>query len=449
MAELVVVKGAHRGAFAKVLDGPVTIGRAKSTQLALHEDTKVSHVHARVTPLDGERYILEDLGSTNGTFVNDERIEQIPLRSGDLVRIGRSLLIFRLGGSSVHLSDVGLQGGGSSHDIRPVTGRMAPRPEDPLDETGEREALPSGDDERTDPLEGLLLAAGASDLASGLEGLAAALLRGGAAERAIVFLRHPLTRGLGRAALRARSGQGEGLVDRDALARAATGEVVVGGRVAAAPIPAPGAAPLGALYLDGPGREAGEVGRLLTAAGSLAALLVSSDRARRLADAAIEVVALAQERVARQAVELGAQLAAVDRMHGPVARARGLGWSVAIPPDPLFVLADPLLLGRGLDRVLEHALSVARGDVRVAAAAGPEGRVRVEVSRPRTEAADAVERLADPEGVVADLRRAREAAGDAGLAVGRVAVLRAGARLSVAAGPDERVVYALELEPAR
>ncbi|MBX3467692.1 MAG: FHA domain-containing protein [Planctomycetes bacterium] len=451
MAELVVVKGAHRGAFAKIIDGPVTIGRAKSTQLALHEDTKVSHVHARVTPLEGERFILEDLGSTNGTFVNDERIEQIPLRSGDLVRIGRSLLIFRLGGSSVHLEDVGLEGGGSSHDIRPATGRMPPRPDEPpLDETGEREALPSGEeDERTEPMEGLLLAAGAADLASGLEGLAAALLRGCAAERAIVFLRHPLTRGLGRAALRARAGQGEGLVDADALARAAGGELVVTPRVAAGPVPAPGAAPLGVVLVDAAGREPAEVGRLLTAAGAVASLLVTNDRARRLADAAIDVVALAQERVARQAIELGAQLGAVDRMHGPVARQRGLGWKVVIPSDPLFVLADPLLLGRGLDRVLEHVLTVARGDVRVGAAVAADGRVRVEVTRPRTEPADAVQRLADPEGVVADLRRAREAAADAGLAVGRVALLRAGARLSVATGPDERVVYALELELAR
>ncbi|MCW8137324.1 MAG: hypothetical protein KIT58_00260 [Planctomycetota bacterium] len=64
------------------------------------------------------------------------------------------------------------------------------------------------------------------------------------------------------------------------------------------------------------------------------------------------------------------------------------------------MLADPLLLGRGLDRVLEHVLTVARGDVRVGAAVAADGRVRVEVTRPRTEPADAVQRLADPEGVV-------------------------------------------------
>src|SRR5690606_39272802 len=110
--------------------------------------------------------------------------------------------------------------------------------------------------------------------------------------------------------------------------------------------------------------------------------------------------------------------------------------------------ADPALLARGLDRLLEHVLSVARGDVRLGARAG-DGRVHVEVSRPRMEPIDVVRSLVDPDGVVADLRRAREGQGDPGLTVGRVALLRAGARLSVQLAPDDRVVYALELEPAR
>lgn len=466
MAEMVVVKGAHRGEHVKIGGGPITIGRAKTAHLALHEDTKVSHVHARVLPMENERFILEDLGSTNGTFVNDERIEQIPLRSGDLVRIGRSLLIFRLGGSSVHLSDVGLTGGGSSHDIRPEpprqreegrppTGRLPGGPavthDDEDDATGEREALPAGrrDEDDTDPLEGLLLATAAGDLHAGLERIAAALRVGCEAERAIVFLRHPLTGGLGRAALRARAGAGEGLVDADALGRAARGEVVVGARIAVAPIPGQGAAPAGALYVDGYQRDPAEVTRLIGAAGPVASLLVAGDRSRRLADAAIDVVALAQERVARQAVDLAAHLAACDRTHGSVARQRGIAWSVSAPA-PLQVLADPILLARGLDRVLDHVLSVARGDVRIIATASPaDGRVRVELTRPRLEPPEVARTLTDPEGVVSDLRRARDGQGDAGLAVGRVGLLRAGARLTVHLGPDDRVVYTLELEPAR
>lgn len=484
MAELVVVKGAHRGECVKLAGAPITIGRAKTAQLALNEDTKVSNVHARITPLEGDRYILEDLASTNGTFVNDERVEQIPLRSGDLVRIGRSLLIFRLGGSSVHISDVNLLGGGSSHDIKPMppkapgaapppapraqgggTVRVPPRPDDPRvttddpdlledEATGEGEPLPARPDEEAfDPLEGLLVAAVAPDLPSALERVAAGLLRGCRAERAFVFLRHPLTGGLGRAAMRARGGVAEGLVDADVLARAARGETVLSARIAAAPIPGAGSAPLGAVYIDGFDRPPAEVTRLLSSAGVVTSLVVSGDRARRLADAAIDIVALAQERVARQPVDLAGVLAAADRTHGAVARQRGLRWSVSAP-GPIVVLADPVLLARGLDHVIEHVLTVARGDVRIVAAVaadGPNHRVvRAEVSRPRIEAPDVAQRLADPEGVVADLRRARTAAGgDAGLAVGRVALLRAGVRLSVAVGSDERVVYTFEMEPAR
>lgn len=476
MAELVVVKGAHRGECVRLADAPITIGRAKTAQLALNEDTKVSHVHARITPFDGDRYILEDLSSTNGTFVNDERIEQIPLRSGDLVRIGRSLLIFRLGGSSVHISDVNLAGGGSSHDIKPPPLAVAaPQPppattmrfpsrgdprvtsddaaDDEVDEdeaTGEGERLPGRpDDEPIDPLEGLLVAAVAPDLPSALERVAAGLLRGCGAERAFVFLRHPLTGGLGRAAMRAREGVPEGLVDADTLARAARGELVVTGRIAAGPVPGAGTAPLGAVYVDRFDRPPAEVTRLLSSAGAVTSLVVSGDRARRLADAAIDIVALAQERVARQPIDLVAVLAAVDRTHGPVARQRGIPWRVSAAGQ-ILVLADPALLTRGLNHVIDHVLTVARGDVRLVAAVGADGRVRAEISRPRIEPPEVVQRLADPEGVVADLRRARsDAGGDGALAVGRVALLRAGVRLSVAIGPDERVTYTFELEQAR
>src|SRR5688572_30245788 len=103
-AELVVVKGDQRGAFVKVA-GSVTIGRSEEADIALTSDGKVSHVHARISPLGGDRFLLEDLGSTNGTFVNDERVEQVPLRSGDLIKVGRSLIVFRTDASQVQLED--------------------------------------------------------------------------------------------------------------------------------------------------------------------------------------------------------------------------------------------------------------------------------------------------------------------------------------------------------
>lgn len=55
-------------------------------------DSSVSHRHARIYHSDGEWYV-EDLGSTNGTYVNDRPLTRpVVLRPGDTVAIGRSML---------------------------------------------------------------------------------------------------------------------------------------------------------------------------------------------------------------------------------------------------------------------------------------------------------------------------------------------------------------------
>jgi diguanylate cyclase (GGDEF)-like protein len=56
----------------------------------------VSRHHARITYHDG-KYSLADLGSTNGTYINDESVRERPLHDGDQVRIGRSILKFMTG----------------------------------------------------------------------------------------------------------------------------------------------------------------------------------------------------------------------------------------------------------------------------------------------------------------------------------------------------------------
>ena len=80
-----------------VFDGrPLTIGRAPDNGLVVR-DGRASRHHARI---DGRRgtLILTDLGSTNGSFVNDRRVESVALGAGDRIRIGTtSLLIEALG----------------------------------------------------------------------------------------------------------------------------------------------------------------------------------------------------------------------------------------------------------------------------------------------------------------------------------------------------------------
>ncbi len=64
-----------------------TVGRAPRADFIL-DAALVSRLHCRITAAD-ERLDVEDLSSTNGTFVNDQRINKGPIRSGDRLRIGR------------------------------------------------------------------------------------------------------------------------------------------------------------------------------------------------------------------------------------------------------------------------------------------------------------------------------------------------------------------------
>ncbi|MEX2197128.1 MAG: FHA domain-containing protein [Thermoleophilaceae bacterium] len=95
MADLIleIVEGGEAGRQLP-LTGAVDIGRDPSLQLAL-EDTQISRRHARVS-IQNNQPVVEDLGSTNGTYVNDQPI-QAPraLAPGDRVRVGLTVLLLR------------------------------------------------------------------------------------------------------------------------------------------------------------------------------------------------------------------------------------------------------------------------------------------------------------------------------------------------------------------
>lgn len=70
----------------------VTMGRSPGCAVALEDDTFTSSVHARVYQRNGELW-LEDLGSTNGTWLNDERVSTPSrLQRGDRVKVGSTIL---------------------------------------------------------------------------------------------------------------------------------------------------------------------------------------------------------------------------------------------------------------------------------------------------------------------------------------------------------------------
>ncbi len=65
-----------------------TVGRAKGVDFVV-DAPLVSRVHCRVTAHPAGQLELEDLKSTNGTYVNDHRVDCATLRVGDRLRIGR------------------------------------------------------------------------------------------------------------------------------------------------------------------------------------------------------------------------------------------------------------------------------------------------------------------------------------------------------------------------
>ncbi len=71
------------------LEGWVMVGRAPTSDIVLDEQF-VSSTHARFVPR-GQIYHVEDLGSTNGTFVNERQVTEAPLRLDSRVRIGETV----------------------------------------------------------------------------------------------------------------------------------------------------------------------------------------------------------------------------------------------------------------------------------------------------------------------------------------------------------------------
>jgi hypothetical protein len=70
----------------------VTVGRSPGCAVSLEDDTFASSIHARVFQRNGELW-LEDLGSTNGTWLNDDRVRGLErLQRGDRVKVGSTIL---------------------------------------------------------------------------------------------------------------------------------------------------------------------------------------------------------------------------------------------------------------------------------------------------------------------------------------------------------------------
>ncbi len=85
--QLVMKKGPAPGKVYELTRNELHIGRDINHEIAIN-DAEISRRHCRLAA-QGDGYILEDLGSTNGTFVNEQRVSgQVSLRPGDIIRVG-------------------------------------------------------------------------------------------------------------------------------------------------------------------------------------------------------------------------------------------------------------------------------------------------------------------------------------------------------------------------
>ncbi len=92
MSTLFVIRGVDQGTRFEI-EGPILrIGRDLSNNIQLH-DTEVSRQHAEIHLLDNA-FTISDLSSSNGTYVNGQRIKQQRLTSGDQLQMGGTLMLF-------------------------------------------------------------------------------------------------------------------------------------------------------------------------------------------------------------------------------------------------------------------------------------------------------------------------------------------------------------------
>ncbi len=95
MPRLIVVKGADEGKSFDLNQPVLGIGRDATNIVRLH-DTEVSRRHAEFRINNGECRLI-DVGSANGTFVNNQPVKEAVLKVGDHVQIGQSILVYSAG----------------------------------------------------------------------------------------------------------------------------------------------------------------------------------------------------------------------------------------------------------------------------------------------------------------------------------------------------------------
>lgn len=103
-----ILDGMERGKVYLRLPLPVTIGRESDSDVQLNDD-RISRAHAKLQDHSG-RVILTDLGSTNGTRVNGHPIQMRVMQHGDIILVGRCVVLFDQSPSNEPLTEVSDRG---------------------------------------------------------------------------------------------------------------------------------------------------------------------------------------------------------------------------------------------------------------------------------------------------------------------------------------------------
>jgi two-component system, NtrC family, sensor kinase len=92
VSSLFVIRGNDQGARFELAETVLRLGRDSASAIQVH-DTEVSRHHAELRRIDSD-FVISDLNSANGTFVNGRRVRQHRLSSGDQLQVGRTLMLY-------------------------------------------------------------------------------------------------------------------------------------------------------------------------------------------------------------------------------------------------------------------------------------------------------------------------------------------------------------------
>ena len=92
MAVLIYKDSGGRYVNYEIPPRPLTIGRSPLADVQI-QDGRLSRVHCEITR-EANSFLIRDLDSTNGTWVNKDRVEETRLKFGDKIRVGQTLIAF-------------------------------------------------------------------------------------------------------------------------------------------------------------------------------------------------------------------------------------------------------------------------------------------------------------------------------------------------------------------